>query len=438
MTAAANSSGNSDAAQLGKWQVVRLAHLVQRNRAISYGIVQPGKVDVAGVPIVRVTDVRGGRIASDRPLRVAPEVEASYARTRLQGGELLVTLVGTVGESAIVPPQLEGWNVARAIAVIPIRDDIGARWVHWALQDPAAKRFIADRVNTTVQTTLNLRDLAELPIQLPPIEEQRAIASVLGALDDKIELNRRMNETLEALARAIFTSWFVDFDPVRAKAEGRQPVGMDAETAALFPDSFEDSPLGPIPSGWQALPLDRLATFLNGLALQRYQPTGVGDLPAIKIPELRAGVTSSTGRASADVPEQYVVADGDVLFSWSGSLVAVLWAGGIGALNQHLFRVTSNEYPRWLYYFWIREHLETFRQIAAGKATTMGHIQRGHLSQADCIVPPMELLRRTSDILEPMLDAIVSHGVESRSVTAIRDALLPKLVSGEIRIAADA
>jgi type I restriction enzyme S subunit len=288
----------------------------------------------------------------------------------------------------------------------------------------------------SAQPFISQGDARNVVVALPPIEEQRAIASVLGALDDKIELNRRMNETLEALARAIFTSWSVDFDPVRAKAEGRQPVGMDAETAALFPDSFEDSPLGPIPCGWQALPLDQLATFLNGLALQRFPPTGQGDLPVIKIPELRAGVTDSTGKASSEVPEQYVVADGDVLFSWSGSLVVRLWSGGPGALNQHLFRVTSSRYPRWLYYFWIQHHLGTFRQIAAGKATTMGHIQRGHLSRALCVVPPSDVLRRTTDVLAPLLDAVVMSGVESRSLIETRDELLPKLLSGEVRLPA--
>ncbi len=417
-----------------------------------WGSEDPGDEHIP-VAIVRGTDLAGVRSGDLKTVPRRFERASKVERRRLQPGDIVLEIAGgspssgqSTGRTAFITHGLldqAGLPLIPASFCRLVRlnaDLIDPRYGYYALQEmySSGRARNYENQSTGIANFQFERFLDFEEVRLPPIEEQRAIASVLGALDDKIGLNRRMNETLEALARAIFTSWFVDFDPVRAKAEGRQPVGMDAETTALFPDAFADSPLGPIPSGWQALPLDRLATFLNGLALQRYPPTGVGDLPAIKIPELRAGVTSSTGRASADVPEQYVVADGDVLFSWSGSLVAVLWAGGIGALNQHLFRVTSNEYPRWLYYFWIREHLETFRQIAAGKATTMGHIQRGHLSQADCIVPPMELLRRTSDILEPMLDAIVSHGVESRSMTAIRDALLPKLVSGEIRIAADA
>lgn len=157
--------------------------------------------------------------------------------------------------------------------------------------------------------------MKSLPLRLPPVSEQRAIVSVLGSLDDKIELSRRMNVTLEETAEALFNCWFVDFDPVRVKMEGRQPYGMDDETADLFPDSFEDSPLGEIPKGWSVEPLDQTAHFLNGLALQNYPPEDDEFLPAIKIAELRKGVTSSSGRASTKIPPQYVVEDGDVLFS---------------------------------------------------------------------------------------------------------------------------
>lgn len=266
----------------------------------------------------------------------------------------------------------------------------------------------------------------------PPIPEQRAIAHILGRLDDKIELNRRMNETLEGIARALFKSWFVDFDPVRAKAEGRQPAGMDAETAALFPDAFEDSVLGKIPRGWIVKPLDEIADFLNGLALQKFPPEGNESLPVIKIAELRKGVTSSSDRASAKLEPAYIVNDGDVLFSWSGSLDVVLWCGGKGALNQHLFKVTSNEYPKWFYYQWVLHHLPDFQFIAASKATTMGHIQRHHLSEAKVLVPSDSLFRAMDKIISPLLEKISANNVQARTIAALRDMLLPKLISGEV------
>jgi type I restriction enzyme S subunit len=177
-----------------------------------------------------------------------------------------------------------------------------------------------------------------------------------------------------------------------------------------------------------------LARFLNGLALRKYPPVGERSLPVIKIAQLRAGNTTGADQASADLPVEYVVDDGDILFSWSGSLECILWAGGKGALNQHLFKVTSATYPRWLCYLAIHHHLDDFRHIAAGKATTMGHIQRHHLSDAMVAVPREPLLRAASVFLEPMVESVWKRNVESRTLAVLRDALLPELISGDLRV----
>lgn len=272
----------------------------------------------------------------------------------------------------------------------------------------------------------------EIPAPID-IEEQHAIAHILGTLDDKIELNHRMNQTLEEMARALFKSWFVDFDPVLAKAEGRE-TGLPEAIAALFPDEFEDSELGEIPKGWKVMSLDQIARFLNGLAMQKYPPTDGQSLPVIKIAQLRAGNTDGADRASIGIKPDYVIHDGDILFSWSGSLECRLWTGGQGALNQHLFKVTSDQYPRWLCYLGIHQHLEDFRHIAAGKATTMGHIQRHHLTDAKLAIPPTELLRAINPIIEPIIESTCFRAVQSRTLASIRDTLLPKLISGELRI----
>jgi type I restriction enzyme S subunit len=205
--------------------------------------------------------------------------------------------------------------------------------------------------------------------------------------------------------------------------------------AALFPDSFKDSELGEIPKGWQVRGLDEIARFLNGLALQRYPATDGESLPVIKIAQLRSGHTSGADRANLEVPPDYVVDDGDVLFSWSGSLEVVVWAGGKGALNQHLFKVTSEDFPKWFFYLWIRQHLGNFRRIAAAKATTMGHIQRHHLSEAKVVVPPRAFLAAADQHLRPLIDAMLKLIVQSRTLGVLRDELLPKLISGELRVA---
>lgn len=241
-------------------------------------------------------------------------------------------------------------------------------------------------------------------IQVPPLSEQKAIAHILGTIDDKIELNQQMNRNLEAIAQAIFKYW------------------------------FEESLLGEIPKGWEIKPLDRIANFLNGLALQKYPPIDDEYLPAIKIAELRKGVTESSGRASSNIKTEYVVEDGDILFSWSGSLEVCIWCGGRGALNQHLFKVTSADYPKWFYYQWVKYYLPNFQAIAASKATTMGHIQRHHLTEAQVLVPPADTLQMMDKRMTPLLNRIVNNSLESLSLRAIRDNLLPKLMSGEIRV----
>lgn len=269
---------------------------------------------------------------------------------------------------------------------------------------------------------------------LPPLPEQRAIAHILGTLDDKIELNRRMSATLEAMARALFKAWFVDFEPVRAKAEGHNP-GLPPHLAAIFPDRLVETEHGEVPQGWQVKPLSEIAEFLNGLALQKYPASDPADsLPVIKIAELRNGVSAKSDRASRDVPDKYVVKDGDFLFSWSGSLLAKFWTEGDGALNQHLFKVTSDRYPAWFFAEWVQVHLEEFQRIAAFKATTMGHIQRGHLQAAITNCPPDDVLADLGPAISPLVERGIQIDLESRTLAALRDTLLPKLISGDLRV----
>jgi len=324
------------------------------------------------------------------------------------GPGIIVGRKGTVGAVHFSPGPF--WPIDTTFYILPDnRRDI--RFTYYLLYALGLESMNSD----SAVPGLNRNAAHARTIVVPPLPEQRAIAAILGALDDKIELNRSMNETLEAMAQALFKSWFVDFEPFR---DG----GM------------EDSPLGPIPRGWLTKPLDKIADFVNGLALQRYPPEGDEYLPVIKIVELRRGVTESSGKASPNIDKIYIVEDGDILFSWSGSLEVCIWCGGRGALNQHLFKVTSQNYPKWFYYHWIKYHLPEFQVIAAGKATTMGHIQRYHLSAALVAIPPEDKLELMDREMMPVLKRTIHNNLESHTLAVIRDTLLPKLLSGEIRI----
>jgi len=306
------------------------------------------------------------------------------------------------------------------------KTDLDMRWLYYAIQyHKLGEIDDGSPIPSTTRSAVYVRDFA-----VPPKSYQRRMACVLAALDDKIELNRRMNETLEAMARAIFKDWFVDFGPTRAKREGHAPY-LAPDIWSLFPDRLDDEGK---PESWRSEPLDRVADFLNGLALQKFPPVGEGDLPVIKIAQLRTGNTNGAGLAAPSIPARYVVEDGDILFSWSGSLTQVIWTGGKGALNQHLFKVSSNRYPKWLHYFWVDHHLPKFQAIAASKATTMGHIQRHHLTEAATTIGGDEVMAAANHTIAPLFDRLMANALESGTLTAIRNLLLPKLMSGEIRI----
>lgn len=362
------------------------------------------------------------------------------AELMLYPGDLYASLKGAtkdgkmIGSVARVPSSVAKGRLTQDTVKLVFRSSSAddSSYLYWILRTPQYRDYCAGHAMGSAVVALSRKDFLSYPV--PPATSGRLlVVALLDEIEVRIELNRRMNETLEEMARALFKSWFVDFDPVRAKAEGRD-TGLPTHIAELFPARLVDSELGEIPEGWEVKSLDEMARFLNGLALQRFPSADGRSLPVIKIAQLRAKNVSSADRASADLDSDYIVQDGDILFSWSGSLECVLWAGGPGALNQHLFKVTSTSYPRWLCYLGIHHHLDDFRHIAAGKATTMGHIQRHHISDARVALPSPELLRALGSIIAPMVESTWRREVQSRTLASLRDTLLPKLISGELRV----
>jgi type I restriction enzyme S subunit len=361
--------------------------------------------------------VNMGELFAHPRLRAAVEmrrVELSdneYERFNLRSGDLLFarrSLVASGAGKCIVVLEINEPTTFESsiIRARPNLREADGLFLFYLFSSPYGTYVLGSILRHVAVAGITGSDLVKLLIPLPPPAEQRAIASVLGALDDKIELNRRMNETLEALAQSLFKSWFVD-----------------AAQAGL-------------PTGWEERGLDEIANFLNGLALQKFPPNGDDSLPVIKIAQLRAGHTDGADLAETNLPSQYIIEDGDVLFSWSGSLLVDIWCGGRGALNQHLFKVTSQHFPKWFYFLWTRHHLPEFQAIAAGKATTMGHIQRRHLNQAKVLVPTTAELEKMDKKMSPLVEKLIANNLESSTLAALRDALLPKLLSGELRVPA--
>lgn len=314
-------------------------------------------------------------------------------------------------------------------------------FVYYVARHPEFRAYAKGRMEgTSGRQRVSWQAIADYEIPDFSSLERSGIGSVLSSMDNLISNNRRVNQALEAMAHTLFKAWFVDFEPVRAKMEGRWQrgqslPGLPEHLYDIFPDRLVESELGEIPEGWEMRSLDSIANYLNGLALQKFPPESDDEfLPVIKIAQLRAGNTNGADKASTQIKPEYVVIDGDVLFSWSGSLEVEVWNGGRGALNQHLFKVTSNEVPKWFYFFATRQHLSDFRAIAAGKATTMGHIQRKHLTDARIAVASPESMKAFDRALAPLFDQMVSNAQQSRSLANLRGTLLPKLISGELRV----
>ena len=270
----------------------------------------------------------------------------------------------------------------------------------------------------SAQPGISVQTLSKQPIRLPSISYQKKVSAIIKSLDDKIECNRRINENLEQQAQALFKSWFVDFEPFR-----------DGE--------FEESELGMIPKGWKVESLSSIADYINGLAMQKYRPKGDEEgLPVLKIKELGQGSTDSNSELCSPslIGEKYIINDGDIIFSWSGTLMVKVWCGGKCGLNQHLFVVVSKCYPQWLVYQWTKLHLDNFIHIAKDKAVTMGHIKRGELDKAKIVIPIEEQLRVIDSLMKPIHLQFINNMIESRRLASLRDSLLPKLMSGELKV----
>ena len=377
-----------------------------------------------------------------RDVTTADVVERNFigGGAKFKNGDTLLARITPClenGKTALVsclPQNINGYGSTEFIVLAP-RSETDINYLYYLARSDEFRAYAISRMEgTSGRQRVPNNAVAQYSFTCPPEHDRKVIGDFLASLDNRITLLRETNATLEAIAQAMFKSWFVDFDPVHAKQQGRAPEGMDEATAALFPDSFEESELGLVPKGWKVKALDEIAEYLNGLALQKFPPDDDGWLPVIKIAQLRKGDTVGADRASRKMKQEYIIQNGDVLFSWSGSLEVEVWCGGEGALNQHLFKVTSGTYPKWFYYLWTKYHLESFRQTAASKATTMGHIQRGHLRQAKVVVPSDQFVWAADALLAPLLERWISNALQAQTLANLRDTLLPRLISGQLRL----
>ena len=320
----------------------------------------------------------------------------------LPQGTVCVSCIGSdLGKVVITTKPTVTNQQINSIVVDTKQFDIS--FVYYAMLILGKKLNFISKTSTAVPI-INKSSFSAYEIECPPLEMQRKIASVLSAIDAKIECNQQINDNLYTQAWTIFNELFINIES--------------------------------IPADWKMGNLIDIADYLNGLAMQRYRPKdGERGLPVLKIKELRQGACDSSSElCSPSIKPEYIIRDGDVIFSWSGSLLVDLWCGGVCGLNQHLFKVTSEKYDKWFYYLWTNYHLDRFIAVAADKATTMGHIKREELSKAEVLIPSASDYAKISALIKPIIDLIVANRIENRQLVQLRDELLPKLMSGEIDV----
>ncbi|MDB0033844.1 restriction endonuclease subunit S [Alphaproteobacteria bacterium] len=392
-----------------------------------------------GVPVIKGGNLNGAFLDETDFDFLKEEKAEELKSSKAIAGDIIITHRGTIGQVGLIRKNSKytEYIVSQSqLKFTPSKSKLDSTFAYYFLKSPLGQhRLLMNSSQVGVPAIAKATtSVKEILFPHPPLSDQKAIANILSTLDDKIELNQKMNQTIEDITKAIFKSWFVDFDPVRAKIESR-PTDLPPEISDLFPAEFVNSEIGEIPKGWNIKPLDQIGNFRNGLALQKYPAKdGEEHFPVVKIAQLRKGSTIGDDLFASSVPSDFLINDGDYIFSWSGSLMAKYWVGGRGALNQHLFKVEEKSHPLWFIAGWVEHHMPEFQSIAESKATTMGHIKREHLKQALCAIPHQELIDRAAIEVTPLIKRSILSQQESKVLYELRDTLLPKLISGELRI----
>lgn len=312
--------------------------------------------------------------------------------------DVLVAKDGSYLKEIFVNEKENKKAILSSIAIFrPNQDVVDPYFLCYLLKTPMILNYVKDNcVSGSALPRIILRAFKGIELTIPEIKTQKKIVKIIKNINDKIKMNNEINNNLHELMKIKFNDYINNIE------------------------DYEESVLS------------KIANYKNGLAMQKFRPLNEIGLPVIKIKEMNSGISSETERCKSDVDSEVIINDGDVLFAWSGTLCMSIWCGGKAGLNQHIFKVTSDKYPKWFYYFWTLKHLDNFIEIAAGKATTMGHIKRTELDKAVVKIPNEKSMDEMDKFFTPMLNKYINNNIENRNLEIMRAILLPKLMNGEI------
>ena len=339
-------------------------------------------------------------------------------------GTLCITIAANIAETAILsypmcfPDSIVGFNANP--------EKSSELFVYYFFE--YIKKEIQKSASGSIQDNINIDYLSKMRIKVPEKKYQDKIVELLSSIDKKILLNNQINQELEAMAKTLYDYWFVQFD---FPDQNGKPYKSSGGKMVYHPELKRE-----IPEGWGVDSLWNIANFYNGLAMQKYRPDTNEDdyLPVIKIREMMNGFTKDTEKARLDIPTEAVVESGDILFSWSATLEVIIWGKEKGALNQHIFKVTSDTYPKYFIYFELKSYLKVFKSIAELRKTTMGHITQDHLKQAKIVVPPIEIISKLDAKLQPIMLKQQILENQNQELIQLRDWLLPMLMNGQVKV----
>lgn len=393
-----------------------------------------------GIPTVMPQNIGDNRIIEEGIARIRSEDAERLSRYRLRRGDIVYSRRGDVERRALVRKAEDGWLCGTGSLRVRFAPGVvDSRYASYYLGHPNVRRWVVSHAVGATMPNLNSSILESIPFVVPPLPDQKGIAAILGALDDKIELNRRMNGRLDGIARAIFKSWFVDFDPVHAKMEGREPYGLDGDIAALFPDSLSDSEVGDVPMGWRPQSLSGLAR-VNAWTLtakDELNPIQYVDISSVSRGEVSEIATFERGSEPSRARRR--PAHGDTVLSTvrpdRGSYFLCMYPPGNLIVSTGFATITPLRVP-WAFLHAaitrddVFEHLGHMADGAAYPA-----VRPSVIEDLQVVVPDRpKLLDAYHQLCEPMFSHAAANRQESKAIASLRDSLLPKLISGEIRI----
>jgi len=344
----------------------------------------------------------------------------------VEKNDILLNITGdSIARCTVVPEEILPARVNQHVSIIRCKNTEESKYVMYYLQYMKKYLLQISKVGGT-RNALTKEAIGKLPIKIS--DDCNKISKILDNIDKKIQINNKINQELESMAKTLYDYWFVQFD---FPDQNGKPYKSSGGKMVYNPELKRE-----IPEGWGVDSLWNIANFYNGLAMQKYRPDTNEDdyLPVIKIREMMNGFSKDTERARLDIPSEAVVDRGDILFSWSATLEVIIWGKEKGALNQHIFKVTSDTYPKSFIYFELKSYLKVFKAIAELRKTTMGHITQDHLKQAKIVVPPIELISKLDAKLQPIMLKQQILENQNQELTQLRDWLLPMLMNGQVKV----